>query len=237
MEERMEGKMEIDALALKSKGFFQQAEKNKFSLRICASGGAVTTGYLKKAMEIADAYGEGQIHLTTRQQIEIPHIPAENLEATQRMLADFGIRTFTGGARVRTVVACQGSRVCKFGQIETGDLAREIQDAYYGRELPAKLKIAVTGCKNNCAKVEANDVGIRGSAKGYLLYFGGCFGRTIRVGEPCLPELKEKDQVLAVLDRAVGFFETHAAKGERLGKLLDRVGMDAFKAAIAGDLA
>jgi dissimilatory sulfite reductase (desulfoviridin) alpha/beta subunit len=228
----LEEKMEIDALALKSKGFFQQAEKDKFSLRLCTSGGAITTGYMKKALEIADAYGAGQIHLTTRQQIEIPHIPAENVAAVQQVLADAGISTFIGGARVRTVVACQGARVCKFGQIETGDLAQAIHDTYFGRELPAKLKIAVTGCKNNCAKVEANDIGIRGLDHGYMLYFGGCFGRETRVGAPCLPALKEKDQVLTVLDRAVRFFEAHAAKGERLGKLIDRIGMDAFKTAI-----
>jgi dissimilatory sulfite reductase (desulfoviridin) alpha/beta subunit len=228
--------MEIDAAVLKTKGFFQQAQKDKVSLRLCMSGGTVDTGYLKKAMEIADVYGGGRLHFTTRQQIEIPDIPAENVEAVQKLLSGAGIRTFIGGPRVRTVVACVGSAVCKFGQIETGALAKEIHDAYFGRELPAKLKIAITGCKNNCAKVEANDIGIRGIKHGCQFYFGGCFGHDPRVGKPFLPIITEKDQVLKVISCAARFFESNAEKGERLGKLIDRVGADVFQKAIEAAL-
>jgi dissimilatory sulfite reductase (desulfoviridin) alpha/beta subunit len=228
--------MEIDAAALKPKGFFQQVQKDKFSLRLCTSGGTMSTGYLKKAVEIADTYGGGELHFTTRQQIEIPNIPGEKVEAVQKFLSDGEIRTFIGGPRVRTVVACLGAAVCKFGQIETGGLAREIHDIYFGRELPAKLKIAVTGCKNNCAKVEANDIGIRGAGGGYQMYFGGCFGHDTRVGLPLLPALAEKVSVLKVIEAAVNFFAANAAKGERLGKLIDRVGVDAFEKVIEAAL-
>jgi dissimilatory sulfite reductase (desulfoviridin) alpha/beta subunit len=224
--------MEVDAAALKSKGFFQQAQKDKFSLRLCMSGGTVSTGYLKKALEIADMYGAGQVHFTTRQQVEIPHIAAENVDAVQKLLLDApsgGIKTFIGGPRVRTVTACIGAAVCKFGQIETGSLAREIHDKYFGRELPAKLKIGITGCKNNCAKVEANDIGIRGVKGGYLLYFGGCFGHETRIGKAFLPVLAEKCQALKALEAAVNFFAANAEKGERLGKLIDRTGEAEFK--------
>jgi dissimilatory sulfite reductase (desulfoviridin) alpha/beta subunit len=119
--------------------------------------------------------------------------------------------------------------VCKFGQIETGELAKEIHDAYFGFELPAKLKIAITGCKNNCAKVEANDIGVRGVNHGYQLYFGGCFGHETRVGQSFLPVLTKKEQVLSAIACTVRFFADNAEKGERLGKLIDRVGADTFK--------
>jgi dissimilatory sulfite reductase (desulfoviridin) alpha/beta subunit len=224
--------MEINAAALKSKGFFQQVQQDKFSLRLCTSGGTVSAEYLKKAIEIAEKYGVAQLHLTTRQQIEIPFIPAENVETVQKVLADANIKSFVGGPRVRTVVACLGAGVCKFGKIETGELAKAIHQKYVGRELPAKLKIAITGCKNNCAKVEANDIGIRGVSQGYILYFGGCFGHEIRVGKTILPILTEKDAVLQVIESAVNFYANNAQKGERLGKLLDRIGLDAFKKAI-----
>ncbi|MDR0663326.1 MAG: coenzyme F420 hydrogenase [Spirochaetaceae bacterium] len=221
--------MEIDAAALKSKGFFQQAQKDKFSLRLCFSGGTIDTDCLRKAVEIADKYGNEQIHFTTRQQIEIPHIAAENVESVQKLLSESGIKTFIGGPRVRTVVACMGAAVCKFGQIDTFALAKEIHDRYFGRELPAKLKIALTGCKNNCAKVEASDIGVRGVKDGYQLYFGGCFGHETRIGTPILPVLAEKEKVLDAIDRTINFFADNAVKGERLGRLLDRVGIDQFK--------
>jgi NAD(P)H-nitrite reductase large subunit len=34
----------------------------------------------------------------------------------------------------------------------------------------------------------------------------------------------QKDKVLNVIDRAVNFFADRAEKGERLGKMLDRIG-------------
>jgi dissimilatory sulfite reductase (desulfoviridin) alpha/beta subunit len=221
--------MEIDAAALKSKGFFQQVQKDKFSLRLCMSGGIVSTEYMKIAVGIAEKYGAGQIHFTTRQQIEIPFIPENNVEPVQKELAQAHIKTFIGGPRVRTVVACVGGAICKFGQIETGALAKELHDLYFGRELPAKLKIAVTGCQNNCAKVEVNDIGIRGFKHGYLLYFGGALGHEVRIGSAVLPVLSEKTSVLRVIDTAINYFATHAEKGERLGKLIERAGIEEFK--------
>ncbi|GHV77345.1 hypothetical protein AGMMS49942_21660 [Spirochaetia bacterium] len=221
--------MEIDAAALKPKGFFQQVETDKFSLRLCMSGGTMDTTYVRKAIEIAEKYGDSVIHLTSRQQIEIPSISDVNVEAVLKMIADENISTFIGGPRVRTVLACLGASVCKFGQIETSGLAREIHKLYFGQELPAKLKIAITGCQNNCVRVEANDIGIRGVGHGYLFYFGGCFGREIRIGKTILPVLKDKKDVLKVIEAAVAFFKTNANKGERLGKLLERVGIEPFK--------
>jgi dissimilatory sulfite reductase (desulfoviridin) alpha/beta subunit len=64
--------MEIDAVTLKGKGFFQQANKDKFSLRLCTSGGTVNTSWLKQLVEIADKYGSSELHFTTRQQAEFP---------------------------------------------------------------------------------------------------------------------------------------------------------------------
>ena len=222
-------KMEINAAALKSKGFFEQVQKNIFSLRLCVSGGMVSTGFLKKAIEIAENHCNGQIHVTTRQQIEIPFIPAEKIEAVQKILREASIKTFVGGPRMRSVSACFGSAVCKFGKIDTGELARAIYDKHFGRELPAKLKVAVTGCKNNCARVEANDIGIRGADQGYILYFGGCFGHEISVGKTIIPVLPKKEDVLNALEKTLDFFNRNAEKGERLGKLLDRVGVDELK--------
>jgi dissimilatory sulfite reductase (desulfoviridin) alpha/beta subunit len=229
--------VELDAAALKSNGFFQQIEKDKFSLRLCMSGGIASAEYVKKAVEIAEKYGKGQLHFTTRQQIEIPFIAEENVGAVQETLAKIPIKTFIGGPRVRTVVACVGAGICKFAQIETGALAQELHDRYFGRELPAKLKIAVTGCQNNCAKVEINDIGIRGFQHGYLLYFGGCMGHETRIGSALLPVISEKATVLKVIETTVRYFASHAQKGERLGKFIDRTGIEEFKKTVKAEWA
>jgi dissimilatory sulfite reductase (desulfoviridin) alpha/beta subunit len=37
-----------------------------------------------------------------------------------------------------------------------------LDERYFGKELPHKFKIGITGCKNNCLKAEENDLGVKG---------------------------------------------------------------------------
>ncbi|MBQ9483996.1 MAG: 4Fe-4S binding protein, partial [Ruminiclostridium sp.] len=69
------------------------------------------------------------------------------------------------GPRVRTITACQGSAICPSGCIDTYTLAKELDERYFGRELPHKFKFGITGCQNNCLKAEENDLGIKGGIK------------------------------------------------------------------------
>ena len=86
----------------------------------------------------------------------------EELAEVKEALAKGGVGTGVCGPRVRTVTACQGSEVCPSGCIDTYTLAKELDERYFGRELPHKFKFGVTGCQNNCLKAEENDVGIKG---------------------------------------------------------------------------
>lgn len=153
---------EVDYKALKKGGFMRQIQKNRFSLRLHSTGGQVTASQLAKVSEIADRFGHGYIHLTSRQGIEIPFVALADIDAVKAELAAVGLRPGACGPRVRTVTACQGASICPSGLIETTDLAKELDARYFGRDLPHKFKIGVTGCKNNCLKAEENDLGIKG---------------------------------------------------------------------------
>jgi anaerobic sulfite reductase subunit C len=43
------------------------------------------------------------------------------------------------------------------------DIAEKLDARYFGRELPCKFKFGVTGCINNCLKMEENDFGVKGA--------------------------------------------------------------------------
>ena len=94
--------------------------------------------------------------------LENPLIEVEELAEVKEALSKGGVGTGVCGPRVRTVTACQGSEVCPSGCIDTYTLAKELDERYFGRELPHKFKFGVTGCQNNCLKAEENDVGIKG---------------------------------------------------------------------------
>lgn len=157
--------MATDYATLKKGGFMKQKQKDHFSLRLSVVGGQVTTEQLVAITEVANKYGHGYIHLTSRQGVEIPFIKLDDIDKVKEELAKGGANPGVCGPRVRTITACQGAEVCPNGCIETEELAQELNDRYFGRELPHKFKFGVTGCQNNCLKAEENDVGIKGGVR------------------------------------------------------------------------
>ncbi|NEX01406.1 Dissimilatory sulfite reductase (desulfoviridin), alpha and beta subunits [Pseudobutyrivibrio sp. NOR37] len=152
----------IDYKALKAGGFMSQVQKGYGSLRLAVVGGNLDANQIKVVAEVAEKYGHGYIHMTSRQGIEIPFIHVNDLEQVKNELEEGGVYTGVCGPRVRTITACQGSEICPSGCIDTYTLAKELNDRYFGRQLPHKFKFGVTGCQNNCLKAEENDVGIKG---------------------------------------------------------------------------
>jgi dissimilatory sulfite reductase (desulfoviridin) alpha/beta subunit len=152
----------IDYASLKKGGFMRQKQKGYFSLRLQVVGGNLTAENIRTIAEVADTYGHGYVHMTSRQGVEIPFIHFDDIEEVRMKLAEGGVKPGVCGPRVRTVTACQGSEVCPSGCIDTYALAKELDERYFGRELPHKFKFGVTGCQNNCLKAEENDLGIKG---------------------------------------------------------------------------
>lgn len=125
-------------------------------------GGNLTATQLAKIAEVAEKFGDGHIHLTSRQSVEIPFVKLEQIEEVKKALSEGGVEPGVCGPRVRTITACQGEAICPSGCIDTYALAKELDDRYFARELPHKFKFGITGCQNNCLKSEENDLGIKG---------------------------------------------------------------------------
>lgn len=157
--------MAVDYATLKKGGFMRQKQKNNFSLRLRVVGGNLTAKQLAKIAEVSEKYGEGHVHLTSRQSVEIPFIKLDDIDEVKAALAEGGVEPGVCGPRVRTVTACQGAAICPSGCIDTYSLAKELDERYFARELPHKFKFGITGCQNNCLKAEENDLGIKGGIK------------------------------------------------------------------------
>lgn len=157
--------MAVDYATLKKGGFMRQKQKNNFSLRLRVVGGNLTAVQLAKIAEVAEKFGDGHVHLTSRQSVEIPFIKLDDIDRVKAALADSGVEPGVCGPRVRTVTACQGEAICPSGCIDTYALAKELDERYFARELPHKFKFGITGCQNNCLKAEENDLGIKGGIK------------------------------------------------------------------------
>ena len=69
------------------------------------------------------------------------------------------------GPHVRNIIACPGNHECKSGIIDTYGLGGILDGEFFEEKMPVKMKFAITGCPNGCAKPQANDLGVMGIIK------------------------------------------------------------------------
>ena len=156
---------EIDYGDLKKGGYIVQRDPEYFTVRLRVPGGNLTSEQLNALGDIAGRYGQGQVHLTTRQGVQIPYVKYERLREITKELIKIGTPPGSCGPRVRNISACVGKPECPQANINTSELTRKIDERYFGRDLPTKIKIGITGCPNSCAKPQLNDMGIMGVVK------------------------------------------------------------------------
>ncbi len=128
--------MAVDYSTLKKGGFMRQKQKNNFSLRLRVVGGNLTAKQLAKIAEVAENFGDGYVHLTSRQSVEIPFIKLDDVENVKAALAEGDVEPGVCGPRVRTITACQGQAICPSGCIYTYALEKELDD---GQILSVKM--------------------------------------------------------------------------------------------------
>jgi len=147
---------------LKRVGIIGQKQKDYYLIRLRTVGGDMTVEELSTVARVSKKYGRGQVHLTTRQGVEIHNIHVDELQSAREELEQNGIVLGVCGPRGRGIVACPGSATCTSGIIETKELAADLDAVYFRQQAPHKFKIGVSGCPNNCSKPVENDVGVMG---------------------------------------------------------------------------
>ncbi|MDR2761213.1 MAG: hypothetical protein LBB88_01275 [Planctomycetaceae bacterium] len=209
---------------LKESALFSEKGKTKFSSRLLVIGGLLTAEQLREIAKLASRYGDGSVHLTTRQGVEIPHIPYEKLNLFQRALEKSSVKPAQSGKCVRAITACPGS-YCKFGTIDTQQLAKELFKKFGKRKnLPHKFKIAVSGCRHCCSKPHENDLGVMGIGK-FAVFVGGMAGKTPRWGDKLPFEIKEKSKLFNIVNAVINWYEKNGNDKERFGATIERVGL------------
>ena len=161
--------MDINTKGLKKNAFRITKERGLTASRIRVPGGHLDAKYLGKIQQIAETFGNGTVHITSRQGFEIPGIPFEKIpevnKALQELIDGMEINQDEAGAGypasgTRNITACIGNRVCPFACYDTTAFAKRIEKAVFPNDL--HFKIALTGCPNDCAKVRMHDFGIMG---------------------------------------------------------------------------
>ena len=78
------------------------------------------------------------------------------------------------------------------------------------------------------AEVYAKDVGIIADVTGLMVVAGGSAGFNPRIADIIAKDLNEK-QALIVIDSIFEYYKENAELGEKLGFMIDRIGIEKFR--------
>ena len=194
-------------------------------------GGFIQPDQLQKYIDVANEFG-AVLKLTGSQRIMITNLKAEDVDKAWEML---GMEpAYTVSNRVRSVKICPGTTFCKRAKQDSVHLGMQIERKYLSLEMPSKMKIGVSGCPNSCTESRMKDVGVIGTVEGWNVYAGGSGGAHPRIGD-LIAEVKTEKEALALVDRIIAYYKENA-QIERMGEFIDRIGLEAFKAAVLDDL-
>ncbi|MGN2368447.1 sulfite reductase subunit C [Clostridium botulinum] len=161
--------MDLNTKKIKKNAFRVTKVRGLTASRVRVPGGYLQADLLGKIQEISQMYGNGSVHITTRQGFEIPGIKYEDIdkvnELLQPIIESLGINQEIPGkgytaAGTRNVSACIGNNVCPFANYNTTNFAKRIEKAIFPNDL--HFKVALTGCPNDCIKARMHDFGIIG---------------------------------------------------------------------------
>jgi len=167
------------------RGVYTQRQPDVHMIRTKIPGGILTAAQMDQLARVADDFGGGKGHLTTRQNMQYHFVPLAQVPPLLHMLAD--VRMTTREAcynTVRNVTACPLSGLLEDEPFDVQPYARQVAFAFLHKELtdslPRKFKIAFSGCKEDCMVGAIHDIGlravIRDGKRGFRMVVGGGLG-------------------------------------------------------------
>lgn len=211
------------------KGVVVQRDRLTYGVAPHTPCGVVTPEILRKIADVAEKYHVPMLKITSAARITMLGIREEDVDA---VWAELGMGPGNVvGICVRSIKACPGTTFCKRGQQDSLGTGRVLDEKYHGMELPGKMKIGVSGCPNQCGETSFKDIGLVGTPKGWRVYVGGNGGTNPRLGD-VLAQRVETDAVLALVERIIDYYRANAKPRERMGKMIERLGLSHMKEAV-----
>ena len=161
---------------LKWVGLYPQRQGgDAFMLRIKVPGGRLHAAQARVIGQVADefargpapnpVFGDAYLDITTRQDIQLHWVRIGAVPEIWSRLEGVGMTTVQAcGDSARNVLCCPVSGLDADEVLDAHPVARAVSDFFTGNReyanLPRKFKLSVTGCREDCAQAEINDIGL-----------------------------------------------------------------------------
>jgi sulfite reductase beta subunit-like hemoprotein len=205
------------------RGVYGQRQEGVQMIRTKIPGGLLTADQMRQLARVADEFGGGKGHLTTRQNMQYHFVPLVKVPDLLHMLADVRLTTREACYNtVRNVTACPLSGLHPEELFEVQPYARRVAFAFLHRELtdnlPRKFKVAFCGCPQDCMATAINDVGlrpvIRDGERGFRMTVAGGLG-PLPTEAKLLHEFIPAEDVVRRVESVIRVFNVHGNRKDK----------------------
>jgi sulfite reductase beta subunit-like hemoprotein len=233
-------------------GVYGQRQADVQMIRVKLPFGGITPGQMETFADVIEKYAPlNKGHITTRQNIQMHHIPLRDAAELIREISDAGLSSREGcGNTVRNVTADPWAGVCHDELFDptpyVGAYVRYFVRHPTTQLMPRKVKTAFTGSDTDRALTGIHDVAFiareRDGVKGFEMRIGGGTSIMPRIA-PTLIDfvraddgeyLKYTEAVLRIFDRQ-DWLRVNRARA-RLKVLVDKVGIEEVRAMVEEEL-
>lgn len=216
-------------LKLGEKGAIPQNEEDSYAIAPHIPCGFVTPDLLRKIADVSEKFNAKALKITGATRIAIVGLKEADIDSAWEEL---GLEKGAAvGLCVRSIRTCPGTTFCRLGKQDSVGIGMKMDVKYHALKLPGKFKMAVSGCKLSCSESWVRDVGLIGDKDGWILTIGGNVGSQPRIGKELISGLDD-DAALKAVEDVMDYYKENAKGGERLGKMIERVGLEPFKEAV-----
>jgi len=219
----------LDQKNLRIEGIYLQRQEGYFMQRVKLAAGVISAQQARIVAGVAESFGRGIVHLTSRGSMEVHWLQGDDLPAIKQKFAMVGLtsRGACGGA-VRGVT-CSSQGAAEFPQLES--LARRLQRHFTGNPrfegLPKKFKIGIeadtTGGRHLIQDVGLVLAASDNGTTGYDVWIAGGLGREPRAGfllESGVPEVR----IIPVIEAVITVYARLVPPPKRLKFLTANLG-------------
>ena len=246
-----EGKMDEEkfrSLRL-ARGVYGQRQQGVQMVRIKLPYGKMTLDQWRRISDVSDEYSTGNLHLTTRQDIQIHFV---SLDRTPEMWSELEKDEITireaCGNTVRNITASDSAGIDPEEPFDVTPYAHAMFEYFLrkpvNQEMGRKFKIAFSSSEKDTALIFMHDLGaiprikiIDGKeTRGFKVVVGGGLG-----AQPFLAttthEFLEEDQLIPYLESVLRVFDRYGERNSRhkarIKFLIAKIGIDAFNELVA----
>ncbi len=222
------------------RGIYAQRQEGLYMVRVRVAGATVLAPQLRRLAELSEHYGNGTLHVTTRQDIQLHEVALEETPEVLNQLLDVGLTPAGGGGNtIRNITTCPHGGFAPEEVFDPRPYAVAATEYFLqfdsSYHMPRKLKIAFSGCAADCALAGINDVGFiartQDGEKGFEVCVGGGLGAHSRSADRFLEFLPARD-ALRMIEAVKRLFDRYGDRRNRhrarLRFAIERLGTTRF---------